>query len=72
MLWSFVILAQILFLLSLEEWLAYGASSDLAEFGHIGCLYIEVTLPGFELGTVRYHTKTLATSQPQGAEIEQF
>ena len=72
MLCSFVILAQILFLLSLEEWLAYGASSDLAEFGHIGCLYIEVTWPGFELGTVRYHTTTLATSQPQGAQIEQF
>ena len=74
MLCSFVILAQILFLLSLEEWMAYETSLDLPEFGHIGCLYIEVTWPGFELGTVRYHTATLVTSgsQPQGAQIEEF
>ena len=67
-----MILAQVLFLLSLEEWLAYGASSDLAEFGHIGCLYIEVTLPGFELGTVRCQPSALIVFQLQYAQIEDF
>ena len=56
MLCNFVILAQILFLISHEEWLACKTSSDLPDSGHIGVSDIKVTRPGFELGTVRCHT----------------